>query len=205
MSRPFRSRRGKSEPGIATRLVTVLESDRLLLRPWRDEDVPAWLAMSADPRVMEFFPPYEPGQAEATAARVRERLDRDGFGWWALEVKGVATFAGVLALQAVPFESHFTPATEVGWRLAHEHWGHGYATEGARMVLRFAFDELRLAEVVAMTAAINVRSQLVMQRLGMTHTSDDDFEHVRLPEGHPLRPHVLYRIRADASKRPAGA
>jgi ribosomal-protein-alanine N-acetyltransferase len=172
----------------------VLESERLLLRHWRDADVGPWVAMCADPRVMEFLPPYREGQAEAVAARARERLAENGYGWWALEVKGVAPFAGVISLQMVPFEAAFTPALEVGWRLAYEHWGQGYATEGAALALRFAFDVLERDDVVAITTARNVRSQRVMQRLGMTRDPKDDFDHPRLPEGHPLRPHVLYRI-----------
>jgi len=103
----------------------------------------------------------------------------------------------VIALQDVPFEAHFTPALEVGWRLRHDHWGHGYATEAARAALAFVFSELQRDEVVAMTAAINERSQRVMQRLGMTRDPNGDFEHPAVAEGHPLRPHVLYRIRKN--------
>ncbi len=173
----------------------TIETERLVLRPWRDDDVAPWAAMSADPRVMEFFPAtLTQSEAEETAMRVRERLERDGIGWWALEVKGGAPFAGVIALQNVPFEAPFTPATEVGWRLAVDQWGKGYATEGAAAALRFAFETLALPEVVAMTAAVNARSRRVMERLGMTYDSADDFDHPRLPEGHPLRCHVLYRL-----------
>jgi len=155
--------------------------------------------MSADPRVMEFFPStLERADAERTAAVMRERMERNGFGWWALEVKGGAPFAGVIALQDVPFESHFTPAFEVGWRLAHQYWGRGYATESARAALDFAFTELQHDEVVAMTAAVNLRSQMVMQRLGMTYDAADDFDNPRLPAGHRLQRHVLYRAKRVA-------
>ena len=102
-------------------------------------------------------------------------------------------FAGVVALQDVPFEAPFTPAREVGWRFAYDHWGHGYATEGARAALDFAFERLGWHEVVAFTAALNLRSQKVMERLGMTHDPNDDFDHPRIPEGDPLRRHLLYR------------
>jgi RimJ/RimL family protein N-acetyltransferase len=150
--------------------------------------------MSADPRVMEFFPSaYDREQAERTALRLRERLDRDGWGWWVAEVKESASFAGLIELQEVPFDAPFTPAIEVGWRLAHEYWGRGYATEGARAAIEFAFSALGRAEVVALTAAVNLRSQRVMQRLGMTHDPRDDFEYPHLDAGHRLRPHVLYR------------
>jgi RimJ/RimL family protein N-acetyltransferase len=172
-----------------------IETPRLVLRPWQDEDVEHWVAMSADPRVMEFFPSVsERFEAEAMAARLRERLEQNAYGWWVVEVKGGPLFAGAISLQDVPFESHFTPALEVGWRLVHDRWGHGYATEGAHAALDYAFGTLGHHEVVAMTAAVNLRSQRVMQRLGMTHDPADDFDHPRLPEGDRLRRHVLYRI-----------
>ncbi len=174
----------------------VIESERVRLRQWRDDDVSPWVVMSADPRVMEFFPStYAATESEAMAARMRELLERDGFGWWVMEIKGGASFAGVICLQMVPFEAPFTPAMEVGWRLSHDHWGRGYATEGARAALRFAFDALGAPEVVAMTATTNLRSKRVMERLGMMHDPSDDFDHPRLPDDHALRRHVLYRAR----------
>jgi len=177
-------------------MVRQLETPRTILRAWRGSDVEEWVALAADARVMEFMPStVERADAERSAQRLREGLERDGFGWWVLEVKDGPSFAGVVALQNVPFEAPFTPAFEVGWRLRYDQWGHGYATEAARAALEFAFDELELAEVVALTAAINLRSRAVMDRLGMTRDPLDDFEHPRLAPGHRLRPHVLYRIR----------
>lgn len=156
--------------------------------------------MNADERVMEFFPStYERAEAEAIAMRLRDMLERDGYGWWALEVKGGPAFAGVIALQNVPFHAHFTPAIEVGWRLAYGQWGKGYATEAARAVLDYAFGKLGRDEVVAMTAALNKRSQRVMERLGMVRDPDGDFEHPRVKPGHRIRPHVLYRIARPAN------
>jgi RimJ/RimL family protein N-acetyltransferase len=174
----------------------MLETPRLILRPWRDSDVEHWVAMCADARVMEFFPGIEDrSRAEAGASRVREALNRDGFGWWVLEIKGGAEFAGVIALQEIPFEAHFTPAIEVGWRLRYDQWGNGYATEGARAAIDYAFNKLGRGEVVAITAKINTRSQRVMQRLGMTHDPAEDFDHPRLEPDHRLYRHVLYRLR----------
>lgn len=176
----------------------MLETPRLILRSWRDADIDPWVEMSADPRVMEYFPSaYTRAQSEASAAKMRVRLESDGYGWWPIEVKGGAPFAGVIVLQEIPFEAHFTPAMEVGWWLAHEHWGHGYATEGARAALDFAFGELKRPEIVAITTPVNQRSQRVMQRLGMTRDPNDDFEHPWIDQRHPLRTHVLYRLRAS--------
>lgn len=179
--------------------VPTVETPRLILRDWRDDDVEAWVAINADPRVTEFFPKsYTRELSEASAAAIRAQLSRDGFGWWALEIRGGPSFVGSIALQAVPFQAHFTPANEIGWRLATEHWGRGYATEGARAALEFAFNELKWREVVAFTAASNLRSQRVMERLGMTHDGNDDFDHPRVEAGHALRRHLLYRIKASS-------
>jgi ribosomal-protein-alanine N-acetyltransferase len=176
----------------------VLETARLRLRAWRDADIEPWVAMGADPRVMEFFPSViTPERAKEQAARMRELLERDGYGWWILEEIGGAPFVGAIALQDVPFEAPFTPAMEVGWRLLPAFWGRGYATEGARAALDLAFDVLGRSEVVAMTARRNLPSQRVMQRLGMTYDPADDFDNPRIEPGHPLRPHVLYRLRAS--------
>jgi RimJ/RimL family protein N-acetyltransferase len=173
-----------------------IETARLTLRAWRDADVEPWVAMNADPRVTEFLGrAYARELSEASAAAIRRALEEDGYGWWAVEVRHGASFAGVIALQKVPFSTPFTPATEIGWRFSFENWGRGYATEGARAALDFAFTELNWNEVVAFTAATNLRSQRVMQRLGMTHDPADDFDHPKLEPGNPLRRHVLYRIK----------
>ncbi|HYI01971.1 GNAT family N-acetyltransferase [Hyalangium sp.] len=173
-----------------------VRTERLWLRSWRDEDVEPFAAMNADPRVMEHFPALLSRQeTEAQVARIRAHFAEHGWGLWALEVPGVAPFIGFVGLSTVSFTAPFTPAVEVGWRLAPAHWGSGYATEGARVALGVAFGELGLAEVVSFTVPSNVRSRRVMERLGMHHAPAEDFEHPRLPEGHPLRRHVLYRLR----------
>lgn len=172
----------------------LIETPRMLLRGWTAEDIHAWAGMNADPRVMEFFPStVERERSLESGALLREELERDGYGWFVAEVKGVTPFAGVIALQPVPWEAPFTPAYEVGWRFVPEAWGHGYATEGAAAALEYGFNDLGWNEILAFTAEINVRSQRVMQRLGMTHDPADDFDHPRLPQGHRLRRHVLYR------------
>jgi len=177
----------------------TLETPRLLLRQWRDSDVEEWVKMGADPRVMEFFPALEDrASAEAGAKRLRERLEQNGFGWWVIDVKDGPPFAGVIALHVLPDDMPFRPTREVGWRLPVHAWGHGYATEGARAAIDYAFGSLDWPELVSMTAAINLRSQRVMQRLGMSRDPADDFEYPRLEPGHPLRPHVLHRLRRPA-------
>jgi len=177
-------------------VLPVLTTERLRLRLWEDRDLEPFAALNADPRVMEFFP-KRLGRAEsnALAKRIVEGFVERGYGLWALEVPGVADFIGFVGLSVPTFEAHFTPCVEVGWRLAVPHWGKGYATEGAKVALAFGFYELGAEEIVAFTAPANKPSRRVMERLGMTHAPADDFEHPGLPEGHPLRQHVLYRLR----------
>lgn len=173
----------------------LLETERLLLRLWRAADREPFAALNADPRVMEFFPAtLTHAESDALAARIERGLEERGFGLWAVEIPGVAEFAGFVGLEIPSFESHFTPCVEVGWRLAAEHWGRGYASEAARAALRFGFEQVGLKEIVSFTTRANLRSRRLMERLGMTCRPEDNFEHPGLPAGHPLRPHVLYRI-----------
>jgi len=181
---------------------TPMRTDRLLLRRWQPSDLPAFAELNADPEVMAQFPaPLTRVQSDALAARADAHLAERGWGLWALEVLGIESvgggrFAGFTGVATPAFEARFTPAVEVGWRLARWAWGRGYATEAAEAALAVAFDGLDLEEVVSFTAASNVRSQAVMRRLGMTRDPADDFDHTVLPEGHRLRPHVLYRLSA---------
>lgn len=173
----------------------VLTTDRLILRPWREADLEPFAALNGDPDVMRFFPRrLDREQSDAMAARLRDRVDEQGWGLWAAEVPGVAGFIGFIGLQPVPFEAHFTPALEVGWRLDKAYWGRGYAPEGARAALDFAFGALDHDEIVSMTIAANLPSQRVMQKLGLTRDPADDFDHPTLPDWDQRR-HVLYRIR----------
>jgi len=179
---------------------TQLRAARLLLRGWRDSDLGPFAALNADPEVMEHFPNVLSGaESDAFVDRIVVGLEAQGWGLWAAEIVATGEFAGSIGLNPVPFVAPFTPAVEVGWRLAREHWGQGLATEGARAVLNHASDHLGLAEVVAFTSTTNLRSQRVMQKLGMRHYPADDFDSPRLPEGHRLRRHVLYRIAKGGS------
>lgn len=180
--------------------MTVLRTTRLLLRPWHAADRAPFAELNADPAVMEHFPaPLDRAASDALAGRIAADLDRDGWGLWALEAVATGRFLGFTGLARPGFTAHFTPAVELGWRLARDAWGHGYATEAATAALGHAFGPLGLEEVVSFTTAGNHRSRAVMERLGMTHTPADDFGHPAVPAGHPLRPHVLYRLRAPGS------
>jgi len=179
-----------------------LTTDRLILRPWRPTDLAAFAALNADPRVMEFLPKLlDRSESDTMAARIAAHFAEHGFGLWAVEASGVAEFIGGIGLSVPRFQAHFTPCVEVGWRLAFEHWGHGYATEAARAALDFGFDQVGLQEIVSFTVPANHRSRRVMERLGMTQSRADDFDHPALPEGHALRRHVLYRIRDTPRRR----
>jgi RimJ/RimL family protein N-acetyltransferase len=179
---------------------TVLRTPRLILRRWRCADREAFAAMNADPRVMAHFPStLTREESDASAEPLERELAARPFGLWAVEIPGVTAFAGFTGLHVPGFEAAFTPCVEIGWRLAFAHWGRGYATEAARAALAHAWDTVGLAEVVAFATVGNARSRAVMDRIGMRHDPADDFDHPRLPEGHPLRRHVLYRV------RPAGA
>lgn len=175
----------------------ALTTERLLLRPWRDDDLAAFAAMNGDPEVMRFFPATL-GRAESDelASRIRASLAARGFGNWAVEVPGVIPFAGFVGLSVPRFDAPFMPCVEIGWRLARACWGKGYATEAARAALAFGFGTLKLAEIVSFTVVANLPSRRVMERLGMRHDPSGDFDHPALADGHPLRRHVLYRLLA---------
>jgi RimJ/RimL family protein N-acetyltransferase len=144
---------------------------------------------------MRFMPRcLEVGESAALAAAAQAELERRGFGLWAVALRESAQFIGYVGLTVPSFTAHFTPCTEVSWRLQRDQWGHRYATEAARACLQFAFATLQLPEVVSFTVPDNLRSRRVMERLGMRRRASENFEHPRLPAGHPLRPHVLYRL-----------
>ncbi|MFI6530974.1 GNAT family N-acetyltransferase [Nonomuraea sp. NPDC050547] len=172
-----------------------METERLIMRRWREEDREPFAAMNADPEVMEHFPArLTRAQSDMMIDRMEMGFARDGYGLWALEVRESGEFVGFTGLIYWDFPAHFTPAVEIGWRLTRSAWGHGYATEAAGAALARGFGELNLKEIVSMTAVRNVRSRAVMERLGMTRDPADDFDHPNVPEGSPLRRTVLYRL-----------
>jgi RimJ/RimL family protein N-acetyltransferase len=176
----------------------TLRTERLVLRPWRESDLEPFAALNADDRVTRTLAgSLDRAASDAMAARFSASFEKHGFGYWAVELPGVAPFVGALGLSVPAFDAAFMPAVEIGWRLAFDHWGKGYATEGAKAALDFGFDDAGLAEIVSFTAASNTRSRAVMERLGMRTDPKDDFNHVKLGPAHPLYHHVLYRLRRE--------
>jgi RimJ/RimL family protein N-acetyltransferase len=177
----------------------VVRTARLVLRPFDDVDREPFFALNSHPLVVESLG-SSPTRAEndANVDFINEEMDREGWGVWAIEVVGGTTFAGAAGLHRVTAPLPFVPAVEVEWRFHPDHWGHGYATEAAAASLRFGFEEAGLPEIVAFTTTLNTRSQAVMERIGMRRDEAGDFDHPSLPEGSPLRRHVLYRATAPA-------
>ncbi|HEX4817898.1 MAG TPA: GNAT family N-acetyltransferase [Nonomuraea sp.] len=176
-----------------------METERLIMRRWREEDREPFAAMNADPEVMEHFPaPLTREQSDAFVDRIERQFDERGYSLWALEERATGRFIGFTGLAWQAFDAPFLPAAEVGWRLTRPAWGHGYATEAARRAVAYAFAEAGLDEIISMTAATNARSRAVMERLGMTRDPAEDFDHPYVPDGSPLARHVLYRLRRAA-------
>jgi RimJ/RimL family protein N-acetyltransferase len=180
--------------GVEDVTAPELQTARALLRKWSDDDRDPFAELNADPEVMEHFPKVlSRAESDAFVDRIMAGMTERSWGLWAVEIIETGTFAGFVGLNPVTFDAPFTPAVEIGWRLGRSYWGQGIATEAARAVLSFAFGTLGLEEVVSFTSTTNVRSQRVMQKLGMHHDPADDFDHPALPPGHHLRRHVLYR------------
>jgi len=172
-----------------------LLTERLILRRWREADRIPFRSMNADVRVAEFLSrARDAASSDALMEGIETHFDVHGFGLFAVELRESGEFAGFVGLSVPDFEAAFTPAVEIGWRLAAEYWGKGIATEAAREVLRYGFEDVGLNDVVSFTVPANVRSRAVMERLGMVRNTLDDFDHPGLPEGHALRRHVLYRL-----------
>lgn len=155
---------------------------------------------------MEFYPaPLSRDESDDFVDRIEDNFDEHGFGLWAAELWPSCEFVGYVGLWPATFEAHFTPAIEVGWRLAHRYWGVGLAPEAAHAAIADGFDRLGLDEIVSFTAAINLRSRRVMEKLEMTRDTSDDFEHPSVPIDNALRPHVLYRLPAAPRRNHAGS
>lgn len=176
---------------------TTLRTERLLLRQWCDGDREPFAELNRDPLVMEHFPaPLSREESHDRVDRYSALLAARGWGFWAVEVVASGEFAGFVGLNEVAFEAGFTPAVEIGWRLARSQWGKGFAPEAAAAALAYGFQELQLPEVVSFTAVANTRSERVMQKLDMRHDPAEDFDHPLIDPGSPVRRHVLYRLTA---------
>lgn len=180
------------------KIINTIETERLYLRQWRASDFATFADMNADPEVMQYFPKLLTSKVSDIIANKCQQLIADnGWGLWAVSLKddeeSSGDFIGFVGLNDTHANMSFAPAVEIAWRLHNNYWGQGYATEAARGSLNFAFTELGLEEVVSFTAVINKRSQLIMQRIGMTDTQDN-FYHPALKATHPLAEHVLYKI-----------
>jgi RimJ/RimL family protein N-acetyltransferase len=171
------------------------ETERLILRQWRESDRQPFRELNADSRVMEFMPGLlAPEVSDEMMDRIQRHFELHGFGLFAAELRADQSFIGYIGLSIPRFDAPFMPAVEIGWRIAARYWGSGLATEGAREVLRFGFESAGLDSVVSFTVPGNIRSLRVMEKLGMSHNPADDFDHPNLPEGHALRHHLLYRL-----------
>jgi RimJ/RimL family protein N-acetyltransferase len=175
-----------------------IRTERLLMREWRNDDLAPFAVLNADPRVTEHFASsLTPPESDDLVERIRTCWRERGYGLWALERTDTGEFIGYTGLWPAEFDAPFTPAVEVGWRLAPEHWGHGFATEAGHEAVRYGFETVGLPEIVSFTATGNARSRRVMERLGLQRDPDGDFAHPAMPPGHAARSHVLYRLRAE--------
>ncbi len=176
------------------KIINTIETERLYLRQWQASDFAPFAKMNANPKVMEYFPKLlTTSMSNAIAKKCQSLINDNGWGFWAVNLKETDTFIGMVGLNNANADMPFSPAVEIAWRLDNDYWGLGYATEAARASLNFAFVELGIEEVVSFTAVINKRSQLVMERLGMTNTQEN-FYHPMINPNHRLAEHVLYKI-----------
>jgi len=174
--------------------IIEINTPRLRLRQWKQNDFPAFARLNADPVVMAYYPDVmSTEESNAMASKIEALITKNGWGFWAVEKKDDKCFIGFVGLHEPTYDLPVTPCIEIGWRLAKEYWGEGYATEAAKQALAVAFGELSLPEVYSFTSVSNTKSRAVMERLGMTNTNMN-FEHPIIPEGNPLREHVLYKI-----------
>lgn len=181
----------------------IIETNRLILRTFEERDIDPMILIDQDPKVCEFLPSI--GNRDKTTQSIHKFIThyRDhGFSLYAVELKSTGEMIGWCGLMIPAFEAHFMPAVEIAWRLASQHWNHGYATEAAKAVLQYAFEQLKLNEVVSLTVPDNIRSRRVMEKIGLHHNSNDDFDHPKLEKLHPLCRHVLYRIYKKEYKSP---
>jgi RimJ/RimL family protein N-acetyltransferase len=183
----------------------ILSTDRLILRTWKSDDIPLMAAISSDPLVMEHFPyTQDLAATQKLIAHIQDHYEKYGYCLYALEIKNTGEFIGFVGLNHPSFDipgfiPKSLPIVEIGWRLSSTHWGKGYATEAAKAVLKYAFNELNLKEIISFTVPANIKSRRVMEKIGLHHSETDDFNHPKIDEGSPLKQHVLYRLARNRS------
>lgn len=176
-------------------LIMQLETERLILRRWQDSDLEPFSKITADPEVRRYYPStLSKDETKAAIKRFEEHFEKESFGLWAVELKSNGEFIGYTGLNRPTIKAHFMPCIEIGWLLSKAHWGHGYAPEAAKKCLEDGFVRIGLDEIVSFTTVSNDKSIRVMEKLQMTRNPKDDYSHPFLPEGHPLKPHVLFRL-----------
>ena len=172
-----------------------IETDRLLIRQWRDEDLDPFFYLNSNPEVMRYFPKLlSRKESDSFAHKVSAQIDKNGYSFWAIEWKGRSEFVGTMGINDVNFKAHFTPAIEIGWRLDNKFWRKGLGFEGAKAILDYAFNSLMIKEVVSFTSSINKSSIGLMEKIGMKRDTRGDFDHPNVEASNPLRSHILYRI-----------
>ncbi len=172
--------------------MTYIETERLILRSWKQDDLPLFVAMNKDKRVMRYFPAtLNDSDTEAFYNRIQNEFNQNGWGLYAVEIKSTGEFIGYVGLHEIGFEAHFTPGVEIGWRLMAEHHNQGYATEAAKSVIRLA-KRYGIKRLYSFTAKINAPSERVMQKIGMVKAGE--FDHPKLSNDSPLLTHVLYQL-----------
>ena len=176
----------------------IIETDRLILRTWKDEDASAYFDINQDPKVIEFLPKaLSTQQVKDFISAMNDQYIKSNYTLFAAELKKTGELIGFIGLSYIDWQAPFTPLHEIGWRLGSLYWGKGYATEGAKAVLNYGFNHCGLEEIVSFTVPMNKRSIRVMEKIGMQHDRAGDFAHPKLPRDHKLSKHVLYRIKSN--------
>ena len=181
--------------------IVELQTSRLKLRQWKNSDLIAFAKLNADPEVLKFYPStLKKNESDDMAHKIKGLIAKRGWGFWAVEEIKTKKFIGFVGLHEPTYDLPVTPCVEIGWRLAKEYWGNGYATEASNLSLDFAFNKLNLDKIYSFTSVANIKSRAVMERIGMVNLNKN-FEHPIIPKGHTLREHVLYRITRNVSQK----
>lgn len=176
----------------------MIETERLILREWKDSDLEGLIALNASSEVCRYFPSTLTSQESTNMfSKIQSRFESNGFCFYAIEQKSTRNFIGFCGLNTPSFKAHFTPCVEIGWRIMPDYWSIGYATESANAALHEGFARFKMNEIVSFTVPQNTASRRVMEKIGMKYSPIDTFEHPNIPEGHPLKKHVLYRMEKD--------